>query len=96
VLRDIQPGPSEHKLGVRITQIDIYFQDLSDLSVAEVSSWTQKYPTILHSGAWRNIHRSFMNLVSDPGNTEHNYQRSATRTPQKCRKEQRRALFRRQ
>jgi hypothetical protein len=37
VMRDIQQGPFEYKLGVRCTYSDNHFQASSDLSVAEVS-----------------------------------------------------------
>jgi hypothetical protein len=76
-MRNIQKGPFENKLGVRSIRSGIHFQANSDLSVAEVSSWTHNYPGILHSGVWGDIHRLFRSLFSDPCNIGLTYQTAA-------------------
>ena len=81
VMTNIQPGPSEYKLGIRSTQSDINFLANSDLSVTEVSSCTQTFPAILHSGAKGDIQRLLRSLFSDPGNIGLNYQTAAPPPP---------------
>jgi hypothetical protein len=70
VERYFEPEPSKYKLGAWSTRLWHSLHTYSDLSVAEVSSFTHTCPAILHSGYWSDIHRMFKSLTSsDPDTT---------------------------